>query len=318
MNRTVEAMDTIGMKDVPSSLYNGLRVDDARDSLSCAVHFSFDDDVNNFSCQELDATKQNDHDLMSHPDDAFIALQDLYATKKMDHDLIQGRHLTRIPVGVPCQDIDAMDRMDHDTMRPPDLIPAFIEILPGTSIIDEDDDMSVDHGEVVRSLKQEDLHITASNIRQMILDIRSSSPLAFINQCTHSLRTANKLVATNAGAIDAPASQGANEWPTTSYDVAQPSAVFMTKVSQQHSIKSSLRPGVAMTPSTTIPSRPNNFTPRQLSTHCDATRSYCEESHAPGLSPPLIIHPKPKKKVEDAIPGFDITKFRPMPFRAVD
>ncbi len=111
-----------------------------------------------------------------------------------------------------------MDRMDHDTMRLPDLIPALIEIIPGTSIIDEDDDLNVDHGEVFCSLAQEGLHITASNIRQMILDIRSSSPLAFINQCTHSLRTTNNLVA-NAGAIDSPASQGVNKWPTTSYDV---------------------------------------------------------------------------------------------------
>jgi hypothetical protein len=197
---------------------------------------------------------------------------------------------------------DRMDRMDHDTMRPPDLIPAFIEIIPGTSIIDEDDDMNMDHGEVVCSLKQEGLHITASNIRQMILDIRSSSPLAFINQCTHSLRTANNLVA-NAGAIDSPASQGVNEWPTTSYDVAQPSAAFVRKVSQQHIINLRLCPGTAITP-------------RQLSTHSHATRSYCEESHAPSSSPPLIIYPKPKMKVEDAIPGFAITNFRPMAFRA--
>jgi hypothetical protein len=192
--------------------------------------------------------------------------------------------------------------MDHDTMRPPDLIPAFIEIIPGTSIIDEDDDMSVDHGEVACSLEQEGLYITASNIRQMILDIRSSSPLVFINQCTRSLRTANNLV-TNAGAIDSPASKGANEWPTTSYDVAQPSAAIVRKVSQQHIINSRFRPGAAITP-------------RQLSTHSRATLSYCEESHAPSSSPPLIIYPRPKMKVEDAIPGFAITKFRPMPFRA--
>jgi hypothetical protein len=132
---------------------------------------------------------------------------------------------------------DRMDRMDHDTMRLPDLIPALIEIIPGTSIIDEDDDLNVDHGEVFCSLAQEGLHITASNIRQMILDIRSSSPLAFINQCTHSLRTTNNLVA-NAGAIDSPASQGVNKWPTTSYDVTQPSAAFVRKVSQQNIINS--------------------------------------------------------------------------------
>jgi hypothetical protein len=93
-------------------------------------------------------------------------------------------------------------------MCPPDLIPAFIEILLGMLIINKDDDMSMDHGEFVCTLKQEDLHITASNIQQMILVICSSSPLMFINQCTHSLRTANKLVAiTNAGTINTLASQ---------------------------------------------------------------------------------------------------------------
>ena len=182
---------------------------------------------------------------------------------------------------------DRMDRMDHDTMRLPDLIPALIEIIPGTSIIDEDDDLNVDHGEVFCSLAQEGLHITASNIRQMILDIRSSSPLAFINQCTHSLRTTNNLVA-NAGAIDSPASQGVNKWPTTSYDVTQPSAAFVRKVSQQHIINSRCARA--------------QHTPRQLSTHSHATRSYCEEIHAPSSSPHLIIYPRPKMKIKDAIP----------------
>ena len=73
------------------------------------------------------------------------------------------------------------------------------------------DDMSVDLGDIVCSLEQDRLHITDSNIQQMILDICSSSPLTFINQCTHSKRTANKLVATNAGAIDAPANQGGGQ-----------------------------------------------------------------------------------------------------------
>ena len=100
MNRTIEAMDTIGMKDVPSSLYNGSCVDNARDSLSCTEGCSFGDDGNNFSRQELNATKQNVHDLISQPYDAFIALQDLCATKEMDRDLILGRHMTSIPVGV--------------------------------------------------------------------------------------------------------------------------------------------------------------------------------------------------------------------------
>jgi hypothetical protein len=102
----------------------------------------------------------------------------------------------------------------------------------------------------------------------------------------------------------------------TLYDVAQQSAAFVTKVTQQHSIDSSLRPGAAMTPSTTIP-----FASKQLHTAAavdsfSATWSYCEESYGSSSSPPLIIDPTPKKTVEDVIPGFVIAEFRPMPFRA--
>ena len=193
-----------------------------------------------------------------------------------------------------------MDWMVHDSIRRRDWL--HRNISPATI---KHDDMKV-----AGTIKQQDLDVTASDLQQMILDIRCSSPNVFVNQCILSLRATNKLV-DDAGDVNY-LSPGVSESPMTSNNVTQPSEVFTRKVSQTQSMYSSLRPGAAMTLSSTIPPQTNYSPLRYLTTHYPATPSYCQECYAPCSRPPLMMCPKPKKRVED-IPGFNICKFGPMP-----
>ena len=166
---------------------------------------------------------------------------------------------------------------------------------------------------LVGNFEQQDLDVSTSDLQQMILDIRCSSPHEFVNQCTLSLsRATNKLVV-DAGDVDTHASPGVSGSPLVSYNVSQPRAVFTRKDSQTQRKCSSLSPGAAMSLSSTIPPQSTYNTPRYLTTHRPATPSYCQECYAPCSRPPLMIYPQPKKRIED-IPGFNIRKFGPMPF----
>jgi hypothetical protein len=264
--RTVEAMNNIGKKPVPSYIEFTPRGSLAID---CEANGrSFMDDVSIFSGEELPMSQ--DHDTLSHN-----TSQVYYMMSHLDD--------------VPRQDHDAMDLMVHEKRCPRDWI--HHKNIP---TIVENNDMKI--GGII---KQHDIDVSTSDLQKMILDIRCTSPLTFINQCTLSL--------------GATASRGVNEPSISPYDYSQPSEVFVRKVSQTQSMHSSLRPNAATTPSSAIHPRSNyDIQQYDLTTQCPAITSYCHECYDPCSGSPLVMYPTPKKSVED-IHGYDVHKLGPMP-----
>lgn len=281
-------MSHIGMNDVPSYIEFTPRDFDSdieRDPPSCAEDSSFCDDTSRFAEQKIEVIKPSQQDV------------------EAPYYNIMPAHMTSHPDDESQQDLDAMDWMVHNSIRRQD----WLHRKVSPSIIEHD------NMKLVGNFEQQDLDVSASDLQQMILDIRCSSPHEFVNQCTLSLsRATNKLVV-DAGDVDTHASPGVSGSPLTSYNVSQPRAVFTRKDSQTQRKCSSLSPGAAMSLSSTIPPQSTYNTPRYLTTHRPATPSYCQECYAPCSRPPLMIYPQPKKRIED-IPGFNIRKFGPMPF----
>ena len=287
-----------GMNDVPFYIEFTPRDYDTDIEIyppSCPEDSSLGDDASSFAEQKFEVMKPTTHDIMSHSNES--SQQDLDAPFC---DIMPSPLMMSHPGDESRQDLDAMDWMVHDLIRQ-----EWLHQKVSPAII-KNDDMKV-----AGTIEQQDLDVTASDLQQMILHIRYISTLALVNQCTLSFRATNRLV-NDADNFDSHASTGVSESPMTSCSVTQPSEVFTRKVSQTQSMYSSLRPGAAMTLSSTIPPQTNYSPLRYLTTHYPATPSYCQECYAPCSRPPLMMCPKPKKRVED-IPGFNICKFGPMP-----
>ena len=216
-------MSDIGMNDVPFYIEFTPRdfdTDVKHDPASCAKD-SFGDDASSFAEQKLEVMKPNTHYMMSHSDEA--SQQGLNAPyHNMPSHLLMSH-----PDDESQQDLDAMDLMVHHSIRRRDWL--HRQVSPA---IIKNDNMKV-----VGTIEQQDFDVTASDLQQMILDIRCCSPHAFVNQCALSLRRAtNKLVADAGEDVDTHASPGVSESPLTSYNVSQPRAVFKRKDSQTQTL----------------------------------------------------------------------------------
>jgi len=188
-----------------------------------------------------------------------VTQQDLDDMKQMVHDMMRLRHLVIQPDDLHQQDLNVMNGLVHHTIRSPDLlrrntIPDFIDLPPGSSTINDDNDDDI----------LQDPDITASDLQQMVLDIRCGSPTAFVDHCTHSLITAMNFLS-HSGAVYVHTSKGENESPLTLYDV----------VRQGQSTFLGLRPSNAATLSSTDSRLPNDNMLSQRTAECPLTSSYC-------------------------------------------
>ena len=227
------------------------------DPKSCSEVCSLDDPGGIISQHEPDNKKPKTKLIMRNHDD--VTQQDLDDMKQMVHDMMRLRHLVIQPDDLHQQDLNVMNGLVHHTIRSPDLlrrntIPDFIDLPPGSSTINDDNDDDI----------LQDPDITASDLQQMVLDIRCGSPTAFVDHCTHSLITTMNFLAPS-GAVYVHASKGENESPLTLYDV----------VRQGQSTFLGLRPSNAATLSSTDSRLPNDNMLSQRTAECPLTSSYC-------------------------------------------
>ena len=208
-NNTAEVMSHIGMNDVPSYIEFtpcDFDSDIERDPPSCAEDSSFCDDTSRFAEQKIEVIKPSQQDV------------DAPYHNKMP------AHMTSHPDDESQQDLDAMDWMVHNSIRRQD----WLHRKVSPSIIEHD------NKKLIGNFEQQDLDVSASDLQQMILDIRCSSPHEFVNQCTLSLsRATNKLVA-DAGDVDTHASPGVSGSPMTSYNVSQPRQFLQGRIPRRN------------------------------------------------------------------------------------
>ena len=253
---TVDGMNNIGSKDVPSyieftpndsfAMYCMSNIES--EPPSCIDDNSFGDDASIFSEEDLVVMKPRIDDKMCH---------------SPPHNMSQVYHLMSHPGDVSQQDLLANDETRHRDWFHRNTIPTFVK----------------NDVKITSTIKQDGIDVSTSDLEQMVLDIRCSSPLTFINKCALSLC--------------AIASSEVNESAMSSYD-EQPSEVYVRKVSQTQSIHSSLCPNTATKISSMIPSRSSCNTQHCLTTQTPATTNYCHECFDTRSRSLLMMSPKPK------------------------